>query len=617
MCGISGIINFNGLHAESQNEIRKITSALAHRGPDNEDFFSSPMVCFGHRRLSIIDLSEDANQPMQADSGNVIITFNGEIFNHEEIRNLLSSKYKFETDHSDTEVILHAYKEWGIDCIKRFTGQFAFAIYDKERQEVFLARDRIGQKPLYYSENENGLYFASEINALFKSGCFKKSINPNAVYDYLTYLTIKAPETFFNGISKLEPGHYIHITQDKIETFKYWDIADSLNTVSTDTEEKATLATEDLLEKSMKYRNVSDGPISFALSGGLDSSLNIYYSKKINPDLHAINISYETDNQFNEDKIAKRFCSEEDIPFTSKKINSTILEDSIQEYLKIQYDVPIGDPNSVLMFILSNISKELKRNVLMVGEGGDEIGGYPKYLKHHKRYNLLKNTPNIFKKIFNNPFYDLRKLDLIQQGKIVSGAHVHGFTESEKLRFWNGDKVRSSYNILLETMDEIQTGTDDEFLRKILNLEYKIRLPEMILSRIDYPAMAASIEARSPFVDHKLIEYSCTLPFDVKMKSGVAKHIIKSIAGKKLPSYILKAPKVGFGQLLTPFLNDTLPIWYKTQIIDTKDAPIKEFVDSNFLNSIYKKIKKGKNVGFKMWVLFALNYWLVANKDTE
>ncbi|MCB9263176.1 MAG: asparagine synthase (glutamine-hydrolyzing) [Flavobacteriales bacterium] len=615
MCGISGIINFNGLQDSSKEELVKITTALYHRGPDNQGVYYSPNVCFGHRRLAIIDLNPIANQPMSDEAQEIIVSFNGEIFNHAEIRASLSEKYNFKTNHSDTEVIIYAFKEWGIECVHKFVGQFAIALYDKREETVYLIRDRIGQKPIYYTSINENLYFASEIQALFKSGSIVKEINPTAVYDYLTYLTIKAPETFYQNIYKLEAGMYMTISKYGTSKHQYWNVSDYLNKISRLDEQDIISKTEELIDSSMTYRNVSDAPISFALSGGLDSSLNIFYSKKINPDLLAINISYSVNNQFNEDQIAEQYCSENDIPFVSKKIDEKILAESLSEYLKAQKDVPIGDPNSVLMFILSKMSRELERNVLMVGEGGDEIGGYPKYLKHQNRFNLIKKFPRLFKALFNNPIYDLKKMDLIENGKIVSAAHIHGFTESEKKKFWKNRKVRSSFSILLDTMNEINTNTDDEFLRKITNLEYKIRLPEMILSRIDYPSMAASIEARSPFVDHKLVEFSCSVPFETKMKDGTAKYLLKKIAKNKLPEYILKSPKVGFGQLLTPFLNETLPIWFEKEILKKSNAPIKMYIEEKFLNNMYKKSMKGKNVGFKLWVLYALNYWLESNNS--
>lgn len=613
MCGIAGIIDFNGLTEESRLELKSMTNRISHRGPDNEGVYFSNHVCFGHRRLSIIDLSDTANQPMTDLDGNIVVCFNGEIFNHAEIRKELEKKHQFKTDHSDTEVIVYAYKEWGIDCLSRFTGQFAIALYDLNTREVFFARDRIGQKPIYYTNTPKGLYFASEASALFEVPHITKEISSEAVYDYLTFLTTKAPKTFYKDIYKVEAGTYLKFTSAGSESHQYWNVADYLNKVSNDSEDKAVSLTEELLDKSMFYRNVSDAPISFALSGGLDSSLNLYYSKKINSNIQAINIAYETDNPYNEDRIAKRFCEDENLPISSITVNSDVLEKSLVDYLNTQVDVPIGDPNSVLMFLLSKKSRELGRNVLMVGEGGDEIGGYPKYLKHAGRQRLLSKAPWLFKTVFNNGIYDLKKLDLYWKNNVVSGAHIHGFTESEKRQFWTGGSERNSFEVLWSTMTEVNTGTSDEYLRRIINLEYKLRLPEMILARIDYPSMASSIEARSPFVDHKLIEYSCTLPFDLKMKNGQAKYLIRKLASNKLPDYILNAPKVGFGQLLTPFLNTTLPTWFKNEIVDSVNAPIKSYVDTGFLDGIYQNHLKTQRHGFKMWVLYALNRWLIIN----
>ncbi len=499
MCGISGIINFNGITENQNEDIILINQALHHRGPNNEGYFNSDMVNFGHQRLAIIDINELANQPMTDINNEIIVTFNGEIFNHAELRSELESKYDFKTNHSDTEVIIYAYKEWGIDCIQRFTGQFAIALYDKTIGSVFLIRDRIGQKPLYYSHTGDSTYFSSEIKSLLTSKKIKNSLNEEAIYDYLTLLTTKAPKTFFNQISKVESGCYIEITRDKKISHRYWDVANYLKTPIMDSEQEAILKTEELLEKSMRLRNIADIPLTYAISGGLDSSLNLYYAKTIGSNIDAINISFDVDNKFNESKIAEQYCSKLDVPLKTIVINKSDIETGISDFFKVQPDMPIGDPNSILMYILAKETKKNGRHILMVGEGGDEIGGYPKYLKTLKRNRVLKSLQFILKPLIQSTSFRLKSLDYFFNDTIIPKSQIHGFTEAEKNKLWRSkSKPRSTYVSMYETMSEVNLNTNDRYLRQILNLEYKIRLPEMILARIDYPTMANSVEARSP-----------------------------------------------------------------------------------------------------------------------
>lgn len=589
-----------------------MNDAISHRGPDSGGTYVDRNVAFAHRRLSIIDVSDNANQPLKSNDGNIVIIFNGEIYNHNELRVILEKEFEFKTDHSDTETIIYSYKKWGIKCIEKFTGMFAFALYDKVNEKVYLVRDRFGKKPLYYFSLKDKVYFSSEIYSFFKSKILAKELNEEAIYHYLTFLTVKAPQTFYKNIHKLEPGFYLEISKENINKVKYWDIADYLNQETNVSYKNASQVTETLLAKSMQYRNISDVPIAVALSGGLDSSLNLHYSSKINPDIFSINISYNQHSEFDESFIAKKYCNESHVKFYGHKIDHDDFEVLINEYLSIQKDMPIGDPNTVLMYLLSKIARQNNAKVLLVGEGGDELGGYPIYSKLQKEYERLKNIPAQISGVFKFlPSKKANKLDFFYNGKIVSKRQIHGFTEFEKKQFWCGQNDLNSYKVFSDIMSEVRDDLKDSFLRQILNIEYKLRLPELILARIDYPTMANGIEARSPFMDHKLIEYSCTLPFSLKMKNG-PKSLLKDISKNKLPAYILDHSKVGFGMLLTPFLKETMPEWFKRELLTTK-SPVREFINVSFLKSLHNEHLINKNNGFKMWIIYALNKWMKVN----
>lgn len=613
MCGICGVINFSKVSESAREKIKVINKGLSHRGPDNEGFYNDVFVSLGHRRLSIVDLSENSNQPMSDNKDDIIIVFNGEIYNSDEIKKDLT-EFDFKTSHSDTEVIIYAYKKWGVDAFKKFSGMFAICIYDKKIKKSFLFRDRLGKKPLYYTNTTQGdFYFSSEINPLFDANVLKKEVNQEAIYHYLTILTVNAPNTFFKGVSKLEMGCYLEIDiNNKITSKKYWDISDYINSEVDDSEEQVLEKTERLLDKSMEYRNISDVPISLALSGGLDSSLNLEYSSR-NLDkqkIFGINISYEKTSEYDESVIAKRFTEERGVDFISKKIDDETFASWIKEYLSIQKDAPSGDINTSLVYGMSNLARNNGAKVLLVGEGGDELGGYPLYntlFKYQKIFSLLpafvlRTLAYCNKKI-------KREFDIYVYGKNIGiRRSIYGFREYEKKKFWLKGKSYNTYDILNKYANQIKIKSNDAFFRRILNVEYKVRLSELILPRIDYPSMASSIEARSPFMDYKLIEYMASVPFEVKMKNKEPKHILKKIGKKRLPEYITNHPKVGFGQMLLPFFNDTLPEWYKEEILE-KDSPLYEYISKDFL----KKIYTNKDYSYRMWLLYSLHRWLKEN----
>jgi len=615
MCGIVGAYSFNNNNFKiTEPYITKMRDTMIHRGPDGAGTWISNdrRVGLGHRRLSIIDLSNAATQPMCNENATLWVSFNGEIYNHAEIRQELEKLggHQWKTDHSDTEVILHAFEQWGIDCVRKFRGMFAIALWDAKKRELWLIRDRIGVKPLYYSVHHERIVFASEIKALLAEPQQEKHINDEAIYHYLTFLTVHAPNTFYKGIEKLEAGHYLHVTEQGLQKFNYWNIADYLNNCSNINYDDAIQNTDALLKSSINYRNIADVPISIALSGGLDSSLNLYHSSKINNNINAINIGYRVISQYDESAIAKRLSNDLNVPFYNQTIDDKLFKLTLVEYLNLQQDMPAADPNTLLMYFLSKTVIKYNAKVLLVGEGGDEIGGYPIYKTLLSEYNLLKWLPNFMARSGQDFLPDkfAKRLDIFYKNHIVSRRHIHGFTEWEKQKFWLGKQKYNSYQILHNYMTEIRDDLDDSFIRKISNIEYKLRLPELILPRVDYPSMAASVEARSPFEDHKLIEYSASLPFQLRMKHG-AKSLIKESAKKYLPQYILKHPKVGFGMLLTPFLTNTLPQWFETELIK-KDSQLHHYIDKKYLISMLSKHNKKKNLGYQMWVLYALHSWL-------
>lgn len=617
MCGISGAISFLAITNKHKDYVQAANNSLHHRGPDENGIFASKKVVLGHTRLSIVGLNSSVSQPMSFLG--VTITFNGEIYNYKELREVLRENYRFITE-TDSEVILAAYHKWGIDCLKMFKGMFALAIFDSKLDKLYLCRDRLGKKPLYWCQDaEKSYFFCSEVHPFFSSNIVKKKINQEAVYHYLSFLTVPSPSTFFEGVYKVKAGCFLEIEQAGITEYCYWDVADFINKVNGEVSfESAVLETKEQLEKAMRYRSIADVPLSVALSGGLDSSLNVFYAKKNrSDDVTAINLAYSESSKFDESKIAEQYAKEVSSDFESMKIDELGFQQWIKDYLNKLTDIPLGDPNTALMYVISSRARELGKKVLFVGEGGDEIGGYSIYTSLEKLHKFVKFIPQfLFRLALKLPLsLKLKKeIDIIMHG-VEARRFIFGFSEFEKKIFWRGDKRFNSYRDIEIISKQIKTKSKDSFFRRVLNVEYKLRLAELILPRVDYPTMLASVEARCPFMDHEFVEYSSQLPFSLKMQKG-PKTLIKEVAKKMLPEYVLSHPKVGFGMLLTPFLKKTMPKWFKKEVLDGPSI-LKNYVSEEFLWILYSQHQKSKKEGYRLWILFALHKWLSVNFNAE
>lgn len=620
MCGIAGVFNYSGdSRIVADDIIMHMRDTMIHRGPDDAGLYISAdgKMGLGHRRLSIIDLSPRAKQPMSNEDKTIWIVFNGEIYNYKSLRKQLEEQgHTFKSD-SDTEVIIHLYEENGIECVHDLEGMFAFALWDENNEKLFLVRDRIGIKPLYYAVTNDRFIFASEIKALFTSDELIKEINPESIYHYLTFLTVPAPKTMFKNIYKVEAGTLLKIDKHgQICKTRYWNPADFLNTPLQDINENEIIEiTENILKEAVSQRMISDVPLGATFSGGVDSSLIVSLMKEQTDNVLAMTMDYKIDSPYSESKIAKQIANRLDISLDVRKVNSDDFFKAVTDFLEIQSDYPAGDPNNILLYAISKLTKESGVTVSLVGEGGDEIGGYPTYLDLIKEFRALKyfsGLPTWLKKgiYIMCPEKIKERLGIALGNNVVSRRHIHAFTEEEKKKIWIGANVSNSYLLLEKIMDEVNTKTQDEFLRKVLNVEFKLRLPELILPRVDYPTMANSIEARVPLLDHKLVEYSLRLPIGIKMKNGEAKYILKKILCKYIDKKYVYREKVGFGMLLTPFLKNVLPLWFKNEILDTNDHPLFAYIRKDSLSDIYEEHKKRKNNGFKMWTIYALGKWL-------
>lgn len=651
MCGFVGYIGLENQLAIDINVLAKMNDSISHRGPDGEGFAffgkynqydiedfkntrkdalvlsdeTSRTLALAHRRLSIIDLSAAAAQPMQSFDKNITVLFNGEIYNHEEIRaELIAKNYQFKTNHSDTEVIIYAFKEWGIDCIKKFRGMYAIALYDKTIDTLWLVRDKVGIKPLYFAEQNGRLYFASEIKAIIEDKTIKREINREGMFNYLSFLTVPAPQTLFKGIHKIPAGHRIKIENGKVGLLEqYWDVFDN---VKMNTNDEKTI-TDELLEElttSVKYRGVADIPVGIFLSGGIDSSVNAaLFSKSANYKVQAFSVGYQGDDKLesykNEFVYAKQVAEFTHCDYHQKILTQQDFIDFLPKLIHHQ-DEPIGDPVCMPVYYVSKLAKEHNITVCQLGEGSDELfWGYKTWKDMLNLQNLNDNKfiPNFIKKI---ALYGLKVLgkedeyyyELLKRGtenKKIFWGGAEAFSEVQKNKMLSDsfkktiEKDYSSWNIISKYyQDFLAKAPEKSNLNWMTYLDLKLRLPELLLMRVDKMSMAVSLEARVPFLDDRFITYAMGIPSKLKTTNGVSKYILKKAVEGIIPDNIIHRKKQGFG---VPVYD-----WMKQDLGDVAQEKIKLFNDNTgFLNDKYIETIFKRNNGPQIWYLLNLALW--------
>ncbi len=639
MCGIAGISNLskNSFFVD-EGSLLKMQTTLSHRGPDSHGIWvdKNKQLGFAHTRLSIVDLSNTGHQPMLDAQQSVVITFNGEIYNHAIIKSeLIKLGYKF-IGNSDTETIIYAYKQWGIDCIKKFEGIFAFALYDIEKKELYLIRDRIGVKPLYFSIQENILSFASEIKALWQLPWNNKSFNMQAVSHYLTYMASPAPLTLYNGIYKLPPSYYLKVSQNNnLEFIEWYDPLDHVTNKFNNSQEDWIIDQLDiLLENAVKKRLMSDVPVGIFLSGGIDSSLMTAYASKYINNLNTYNISFDDGADYNEREYARK---------VSKIFNTNHHETVISEkeafdfFQKMVYhqDEPLGDCVCIPLYYVSKLLKDSGATVVLVGEGSDELFCgyklYAQYLNLNKwlsKYDLL--TPDFVKKIIFKLFSSIfaknyRRVDLLHNWSLNRSIFFGGaiaypeffkkdfLSQNMKVEidpvikkiFPNMAQDFDSYKILEYYFDKFKTKLPKgDFFDSITYLELKHRIAELLLMRVDKMTMGCAVEGREPFLDHDLIEFAFKIPQNLKYKDNITKYILKKVAQKYLPEDIIYRKKVGFAAPTSKWFKSGK--YFKPYLLDTlnKKSVFAEFIDFNKIKELHFQTSSGKaNYADQLWVI--------------
>ena len=615
MCGIAGLVDFN--KKLDVTDVQSMTQVLKHRGPDfgNFEFISGENynLGFGHRRLAIIDLNENSNQPLFFDHKRYWIIYNGEVYNFKEIRKtLIDLGHNFETD-SDTEVVLRSYIEWGHEAVSKFIGMFAFSIFDKDKQKIILYRDRAGVKPLFYYFKDGIFLFASELKSFHKISKFNKEIDTNSVSMFFRHGYISSPNSIFKYVKKIPSGHYLELRLENMQTslHKYWDAIDKYNEEKLDiTLDEAKKELNAVLESAFNYRMVSDVPVGVFLSGGYDSSttaaiLSNTSSQKINT--FTIGFSgTEYDESVSAEKIANHLGTNHfTINFEQKHLEEILVN------LPYYYDEPFGDSSAIPTTLVSKIAKKHVK-VVLSSDGGDELfAGYPKHFQHHNKYRLIASLPKPIKQMLSilekHPRFKHRKgifssKTLNEFLKVRLETVV--FTEEEINKLMNSDCLY--YETSFDEFFKLNKSND--FINKLLAIDYKTYLENDILTKVDRATMSQSIEGREPFLDHRILEFSSKLDSKFKYRNGISKYILREINKKYIPEGLLVKGKKGFGgpvdSWLLKYLKDELMV-----LVESNEFP-EHIIDRDFVKKFVLRFYNGENqIWYKIYQIYTFLRW--------
>ena len=623
MCGIAGIVDFKNIPAE-RTVIQKMTDCMAHRGPDSDGFFADGNVAFGHRRLSIIDLSSAANQPFPDSSGRYVMVFNGEMYNYNEVKSLIP-EYTFHTT-SDTEVLVAAYIKWGPGCLKYFRGMFAFAIWDKEEKVIFMARDRIGVKPLYYYFEDDKLIFASEVRAILATGLVSRKLNHHALLDYFSYQSVSYPYSLIEGIRQLEAGSWIKLGKGMTEKKRYWDVADiKMNFDFTD--RSATLKKiRQLMLQSVERRLVSDVPVGAFLSGGIDSSAVVGLMAEAGDSRpNTFNISFE-EKEYDESRYAEIIAKKFNTRHTRLLLKPSDFLDELENALNAM-DTPSGD--GINTYTVSKAIRQNGMTVALSGVGGDELfAGYPffdQYLQLQRMKWIWKLPAGMRKQAASllspgrgggegrkGRMMQLLKLDDCSIGQaypvfrqILSPSLLRQLTSIAD----PGDLMTSLQQELMDRREKVDRLP---LLSQVSVAEYLGYTQHTLLKDTDQMGMAASLEIREPFFDQDLVEFVLAIPDDLK-KPVYPKSLLVESLKPLLPDEVVFRRKQGFLFPWNDWLKNDLRSFCEKHIYNMAGRP---FIKGQALLDYWHRFLSGdKNTRWsEIWLFIVLEYWLEKNE---
>lgn len=612
MCGITGFISFENVLGETT--LRNMTATLAHRGPDAEGVFFDGICGLGHRRLSIIDLSEQANQPMFSHNGRYVIVFNGEIYNYQEIAEKLQISPR---THSDTEIILEAFAQKGTACVQLFNGMFAFAIYDTQKQELYLCRDRIGKKPIYYFWNGHHFAFASELKALFQFPFLKKELNYTAIEDFLHLGYIPRPHSIFEDIFKMYSGYWLKVSRKGLEENMYWDIQACLKKDILQDEQEAETRLKALLKSSVKYRLISDVPVGVFLSGGIDSSLVAALAQEQNSSpIKTFSIGFE-EEKYNEAPFAKNIANFLKTNHNELIVSTKQAKELIPQLLDV-YDEPFADSSAVPTLLVSEFAKK-QVSVVLGGDGGDEL------FLGYGMYQWAERLKNPILRLLRMPIAQLLRL----RAKNVSyqkASRMFTYPRRKKLAshifsqeqfFFSQTEVENlvkfpitNYEPLLPTQFDLM-NSNAMLQQSLFDLQYYLQ--DDLLVKVDRATMRFGLEARSPLLDYRIIEFALNLDTSLKFRNKQSKYLLKKILYQYIPETYFQRPKRGFAIPLAEWLQSDLCFLIE-DFLNRKIIEKYNLVDYQKVRAIKEAFLKGNKFYYnRLWVLIVLHQFLEKN----
>ncbi|MBI3802517.1 MAG: asparagine synthase (glutamine-hydrolyzing) [Nitrospirae bacterium] len=615
MCGIAGWVQSDPRQEVDRSILQQMVDIQQHRGPDAAGLFTEPGIGLGHRRLSIIDRS-GGQQPMTNEDGSVWIVFNGEIYNFLGLRaELIDRGHRFAT-RSDTETILHAYEEFGPDCLRRLRGMFAFAIWDRPRRQLLIARDRLGKKPVYYTHQADRLLFASEAKALLSVPGVERAVNWGALDPYLSLRYVPGPTTLFQGITKLMPGHFLLYREGEVKVQSYWDVEFR---EAPEGSEPPVEQFEALLKESVRLRLMSEVPLGVFLSGGLDSSAIVAEMTEISKEggwdrpIQTFSVGYD-DPKANEFVYARAVAKHLGSDHHEYRLTSDAFHDFIPKMVW-HLDEPMADPSCIPFFFISKYAKE-RVTVVLSGEGADEI------LAGYGLYNKMRLIDSIQKK---SPSWLLRAASglLSKQRAARWRKYAEWIDQPLEARYWGVSRIFTEAAKRELLQDKYAEGGAQiaslfkEYYRKtagldpvnrMLYVDTKVWLPDQILLKADKMTMANSQELRVPFLDHELVEFAATLPVRQKLSKGTGKILLRQAMKPRLPEQILTRQKKGFPIPAVWFQKEVLPS--ARRLFAEKDSLIGQVMRKERVGEMLDQETAHPYTRHKeIWTLLVLEYW--------
>lgn len=628
MCGINGLFSFSGVGIDrAADNIAAMNERLSHRGPDDRGYWKDPSgkVFFGHLRLSIIDLSPSGHQPMISRNGTTIV-FNGEIYNYKEIRERFFKNEQLNSS-GDTEILLRLYEKFGEDCLQYLNGMFAFAIWDPEKEELFLARDRAGKKPIYYSMRNGVFAFSSEIKGLLELPYVKAELDEDALYHFLTYNLLPPPMTMFKGISKFHPAYKMKVGKNGIQSYEsYWDV--NYSDLRTQSEDQVSEKIREAFSKAVDYRMVSDVPVGAFLSGGVDSSAVVAaMAKRSSNAVKTYSVGFEGQPDYDELKYAAVVAKKYGTDHYEKIISPQDIRDFLPKIIDI-FDEPMADSTCIPIYFISQKARENGTIVVLTGDGSDELfAGYrnwQKFIHRHSAFQTYSALPDFLKRIVasgfekikpTSPFTDILHRAANNQDFFWGGAR--SFKESTKRKFLSDEYNQrtvalNSYSVIKEfrdRFDELQKHHPQlKFIDWMCYLGYKFNIPNFYLYRMDKLGMAHSIEIRTPFLDTDFVNLALSVPGSLKIKNNEPKYILKKSLEQELGHELLYRKKRGFNVPLREWAGDLISDYVGQNLKSfCKDHP--QFSYPGLEEQLNRLRSGDQQVTNQLWTLYFLMSW--------